>query len=102
VERDDAQGRLRTGRLLGDAIALEEVARNRNYGQAEKLASSFFDTVRDETSRTPDAAIRAALTTVQAKRDAVTAALARTDPAAVDILHDIEVELRKGLGYPVP
>lgn len=102
TERDEAQAQLRAARLLGDVIALEEVVRNRNFGQAEGMASRFFDAVRDESSRAGDAGVRAALSTVQSKRDSVTAALARTDPAAVDILHDIEVQLRKGLGYPVP
>jgi hypothetical protein len=102
IERDDAHGRLQAARLLGDVLALEEVVKNRNYGQAEQLASTFFDAVRDESSRASDASIGAAMRTIQSRRDVVTAALARTDPAVVDLLHEIEVQLRKGLGYPVP
>ena len=102
TERDEARARLRTAQLLGAIIALEEVVQDRNYGQAEQLASSFFDAVGTEISRAADATIRASLTAVQAQRDAVTAALARTDPAVSDILHQIEVQLRRGLGYPVP
>jgi hypothetical protein len=101
AERDDAQSRLRSAKLLGDVLALEETVKNRNFGTAEQLTTRFFDAVRDETARTGDASLRTALTGIQAKRDAVTAALARTDPSASDVLHDIEVELRRALGYPV-
>ena len=88
--------------LLGDVLALEEVVANRNYGQAEQLASSFFDAVREEASRTTDDAVRGALNDVQAKRDAVTAALARTDPEVATILKAMEVRLRAGLGLRQP
>jgi hypothetical protein len=102
VERDDAQARVRATMLLGDVLALEEVVANRNYGQAEQLASSFFDAVREEASRTTDDAVRGALNDVQAKRDAVTAALARTDPEVATILKAMEVRLRAGLGLRQP
>jgi hypothetical protein len=102
VERDDAEERLRVARLLGDILMLEEVVANRNYGQAEQLASRFFDAVRAEGSSVSDAGIRAALNEVQGRRDEVTAALARTDPAVATILKQIEVRLRSGIGYPVP
>lgn len=102
TERDVARSRLQSAKLLGDVLALEETVRNRNYGTAEQLTSRFFDAVRDELAQTGDATVRATLTTIETKRDAVTAALARTDPSATDILHEIEIELRRGLGYPVP
>jgi hypothetical protein len=35
-------------------------------------------------------------------RDSVTARLAKGEPAAVEILHDIELELRRALGYELP
>lgn len=102
VRVDQAEGRLRVDRLLGELLMVEEVVVRRNYGQAQELSSALFDRVAEEASRPHDAGIKAALDELRARRDVVTAALARTDPAVSDTLHELEVRLRAGLGYPVP
>jgi hypothetical protein len=97
-----AEDRVRTSELLGRLLMVKEVTARQDYGHAQQLSSAFFDAVRDETSVTRDAQLRAGLHEAQAKRDAVTAALAKGDAGAVGILHTIELRLRQGLGYPVP
>jgi hypothetical protein len=99
---DVAQAQLTASRLLGQVIRLEEVAARRDFGTAQEMSSAFFDQVRDESARTPDPAVKAALNDVQLKRDAVTAALATADASLVDLLKQVEVRLRSGLGYAVP
>ncbi len=42
------------------------------------------------------------LTSVLSRRDAVTAALAKADPAVVSTLTMVERDLRRALDYPVP
>lgn len=97
-----AETRLRIGRLLGDALTLSEVAMRRNYGQAQELSSAFFDRVRVEATETGDEAFRRVLTDILARRDAVTIALTKAEPAVVDVLHAIELALRRALGYLLP
>lgn len=94
-----AQARVRTGELLGQALTLREMALRQDYGQALELSSSFFDAVRGEAASSPDPALRDGLSEVLAKRDAVTAALAKGDLAVLETLHGIEIRLRRALGY---
>lgn len=97
-----AEDRVRTSQLLGRILMVREVTARQDYGQAQELSSAFFDAVRAEASRTQDAELRGALNEALARRDAVTAALAKADPGVIGILHSIEVRLRQALGYPVP
>jgi len=50
----------------------------------------------------PNGGLREGLTQTLARRDAVTAALAKGDPVVAGELHAIEVQLRQALGYPTP
>ena len=97
-----AEDRVRTSELLGRTLMVREVTARRDYGRARELSSAFFDAVRAEVSTTQDARLRGGLNEALAKRDAVTAALAKADPGAIEILHNIELGLRQALGYPVP
>jgi hypothetical protein len=97
-----AQAHVRTGELLGQTLTLKEVAAQRNYGQAQELSSTFFDAVRTEAARITETDLRTALNDVLVRRDAVTAALARSDPAVTEILHDIELRFRRALKFALP
>ncbi|MBI4265479.1 MAG: hypothetical protein HY657_13995 [Acidobacteria bacterium] len=97
-----ARAQVRVGQLLGRALTLKETAMSQNYGQALDLSSAFFDEVGREAMAATDAALRDDLAGLVAKRDSVTAALAKGDPAIVNTLSEIEVRLRQAVGYPTP
>lgn len=97
-----AEARVRAGVLLGELLALKEVVQNMNYGQARALSSPFFEHVRAEAGRTPDAGLRQALESILALRDPVTVALTQGDAAAFGHLRESERRLRLALGYPPP
>lgn len=97
-----AEDRVRTSELLGRLLTIQEATARQDYGHAQDLSSAFFDAVRAEVSATHNAQLRDGLNEVLAKRDAVTAALAKADPTAIEVLHTIELRLRQALGYPVP
>jgi hypothetical protein len=101
VSLERAEERLRAGEMLGQALALKESAMRQNFGLALESSTAFFDRVRAEAGTNSDAQLRETLTAVLAKRDAVTAALAKSEPAVIDSLHAMEQTLRAGLGYPV-
>lgn len=94
-----AEARVRAGELLGQALTLKEIAIRQDYGQALERSSAFFDAVRGEAATTPEPRLREGLAAVLARRDAVTAALAKTEPTAVELIHDIERLLRGAMGY---
>jgi hypothetical protein len=96
------EGRVRLGQLLGEVLALKEVVARQNYGQAQELSSAFFDRVRSAEAQPGEPAFAAVLTDVAGRRDAITAALAKADPAAIETLQAIEDRLRDALGYPRP
>lgn len=98
----EAETRIRIGQLLGEVLALKEVTSRQNYGQAQALSSSFFDRVRETAADTRANTFRDVLTDLLAKRDTVTASLAKGDPTVIEILRTIEVRLRQALGYPLP
>lgn len=98
---DAKESRIRVGVLLGQALMLEDLATQSDYGQAQAQSSRFFDAVRDEAQRNQDTELRGALMTVLGLRDGVTAALAKSDPGVVAALTVVERRLRAALGYPV-
>lgn len=100
-ELTSAEGRLRVGVLLGRALMVKDLAAGSDYGRAQQVSSEFFDAVRVESTATEDAARRAVLMSVLARRDAVTAALAKAEPAVVSALTMVERDLRRALDYPV-
>ena len=100
-ELTSAEGYLRVGVLLGRALMVKDLAAGSDYGRAQQVSSEFFDAVRAESTATEDAARRAVLMSVLARRDAVTAALAKGEPAVVSTLTMVERDLRRALDYPV-
>jgi hypothetical protein len=95
------QARDRRGRLLGRLLALQDALASGNFGEARVLSTPFFDGVRDEAAAETDAKVRASLDAILARRDAVTAALARGEASVREALVTIEGDLRRSLGYPV-
>jgi len=83
---EDAEARTRLCTLYARVQGLVDLVALKNFGQAQQLSSSFFDDVRAESSRTPNAAFRKALLGVLDMRDTVTASLTKGDPATVDSL----------------
>lgn len=100
-ELTSVEGRIRVGVLLGRALMVKELAAGSDYGRAQQVSSEFFDAVRAESTATDDAARRAVLMSVLSRRDAVTAALAKGEPAVVSTLTMVERDLRRALDYPV-
>jgi hypothetical protein len=100
-ELTSVEGRVRIGVLLGRALMLKDLATVSDYGRAQQMSSEFFDAVRTEAAATEDAARRAVLTSVLARRDAVTAGLAKAEPAVGSALTMVERDLRRVLDYPV-
>jgi hypothetical protein len=96
-----SEARVRVGELLGRALTLKDVAIRQDYGRALELSSQFFDAVRTESPRS-DVGPPDGLNEILSLRDRVTAALAKADPAVVDTLHDVELRLRRLLGYGLP
>ncbi len=102
VQLAAAEGRIRMGRLLGQALAVEEVVERQNYGQAQEVSSAFFDSVRAEAMATPSDDFRSVLNEILARRDAITTSLAKAEPGTLAVLNMIEVQLRRALAYPLP
>ena len=96
-----AEGRVRLGDILGDLLALEDAVEARNYGDAAARASRYFDRVAEEVQRGDRTDAGKTLEGVSKGRDEVTAALARSEPAVLDVLRQQEHALRSALGYPV-
>ena len=67
----------------------------KNYGEALKLSSGFFDRVRTESMQTRQPDFKPALDSTLQARDSVTAALAKGDPSALDRLRQASAQLRQ-------
>jgi hypothetical protein len=102
VELAEAQVRVRLGGLLGQLLAAEDAVSAQNYGQAQALASKFFDGVQAEDTRTAAGSFKDALDKVVRMRDPLTASLTRADPQALPLLRDAETLVRNALGFPRP
>lgn len=96
------EARVRLSGIFGRFLALRDAAEVGNFGDARGMSSPFFDAVREEADKAPGATVSAALERVLARRDAVTAGLARNEASIREVLVAIERELRRVQGYPVP
>lgn len=79
---------------------LEETRDPAAHEKAMAQSTRFFDVIRVELGRTASAEARAALTEVLGRRDGVTAALARRDPAVRAELDEIRRTLHPLLRSP--
>jgi len=82
-------------RLENDLVALVDQTQNQNYGEAQKLSSRFFNDLRAELDRSPNASYRQTLETIFAHRDAVTSGLTRADAATIGPLRQSLNEIRQ-------
>jgi hypothetical protein len=83
-------------------LTVKELTARQDYGVALERSTALFDAIRQEAARTPNAMLRDGLTDVLVRRDAVTAGLAKADPATANVLHEIELQLRAALDYELP
>lgn len=96
----DLEARTRGAELLGALLHLSDAAARRDFGQAQRLSTVFFDQIRSEAAASAVPALRSGLPDVLAERDAVTAALASPDERVAARLQQLQVKLRSALGYP--
>jgi hypothetical protein len=97
----EAEARLRLYVLRSRLDRVIESVRARNYGDAAKFSTEFFDDMRAAASQTQDARIVSELEAVLAIRDSVTMRLAVGDPAILDTLNGAMNRLRQ-LSDPLP
>lgn len=91
------EDRLRVASLLVQLLHVIDQTDARNYGEAGTLATRYFDSARDEAARATDGRAKQALADILAQRDAVTGALARSDPSIVAELQKEQRALRTAL-----
>lgn len=85
----------RIARLENQLLVLIEQTEAQNYGEAQKLSNTFFDDMRKEIDRNKNAAYVPKLEAILARRDAVTASLARGDASALASLKQSLTEMRE-------
>jgi hypothetical protein len=89
----DALGRI--ARLENELLVLIEQTEGQNYGEAQKLSNSFFDEVRKEIDRDKGAPYVSKLEAILARRDAITAGLARAEAPTIGALRQSLTEMRE-------
>jgi hypothetical protein len=102
VQLADAQARLRLYALHTRLVGVIEAVREKNYGDAAKLSSEFFDGTRAAVNQSQDAQVNSSLEAVLAARDTVTSRLAMADPSVLDVLNGAMVRLQPLLESPSP
>lgn len=96
----ELEARNRGAELLGALLHLSDAAARKDFGQAQRLSTVFFDQVRAEAAASAVPALRSGLPGVLGERDAVTAALANPAEQVAARLQELQVKLRAALGYP--
>jgi hypothetical protein len=89
----DSLGRLT--RLENELLQLIEQSEGQNYGEAQKLSNTYFDDLRREIDQDKGAPYAAKLEMIMARRDAVTAGLARAEAPTVGPLKQSLAEMRE-------
>ena len=95
AELASSQALGRIARLQNQLLVLIEQAEAQNYGEAQKLSNSFFDDVRKEIDRDKGAPYSSKLEAILARRDAVTAGLAKAEAPTVGALRQSLTEMRE-------
>ncbi len=88
----EAVGRL--ARLENELLVLIEQTESQNYGEAQKESATFFDDVRKEIDANKSAPYAPKLEAILARRDAVTAGLAKAEAPTVTVLKQSLTEMR--------
>ncbi|HSS98113.1 MAG TPA: hypothetical protein VLK33_13830, partial [Terriglobales bacterium] len=95
AELASSQALGRIARLQNELLLLIEQTESQNYGEAQKLSNSFFDDVRKEIDRDKGAPFLTKLETILARRDAVTAGLAKAEAPTIGALRQSLTEMRE-------
>ncbi len=82
----NVQAVARICKLENELLALLNQTDSQNYGNARTLSNTFFDDMRWEADRDQNASYKADLENILGQRDAVTAGLAKADPATATTL----------------
>lgn len=85
-ELSNAKATIHLYQLQDQLLALSMQTASKNYGDAATLSTKFFDDLRQTATRTPQTDVKSELESVLDQRDAVTAALARGEPNAHELL----------------
>jgi len=100
-QRDAAQRELRLSQLEGTLASAAIDARRGEYEPARQTASDFFTVLRSQLDAGEDSALtarqREASAPLLARRDDIITHLARSDPAAAELLSDLYVSYRKAV-----
>ncbi len=94
TELASSQALGRVARLQNELLVLIEQTEGQNYGEAQKLSNTFFDEVRKEIDRDKGTPYVSKLEAILARRDAVTAGLARAEAPTVGALRQSLTEMR--------
>jgi Na+-transporting NADH:ubiquinone oxidoreductase subunit NqrC len=73
-------------RIENDLLVLERATREQNYGQAQQLSGKFFDDLRQDIDKYPNASYTPTMQSILAQRDAITAGLTRADASTLATL----------------
>lgn len=92
-----SEAKVRLCLLQSQLVSLFQEAENKNYADASALSTKFFDGVRHEVDSAPSSSLKSALESVLNQRDAVTAALAKADPKASDLLSQLLVDFNQNI-----
>jgi hypothetical protein len=90
-----AEETAQVARLENELLVLIEQTESQNYGEGQKLSNTFFDDLRKQIDHDKSAAYVQKLETILARRDAVTAGLAKADPSTVTALRQSLGEMRE-------
>ena len=85
----------RVARLENQLLVLIEQTEGQNYGEAQKLSNSFFDDMRKEIERDKGGGYISKLEAILARRDAITAGLARAEAPTLGALRQSLTEMRE-------
>ena len=84
----------RLAHLENELLALIEQTESQNYGEAQKQSAIFFDNIRKEIDLDKTAPYVPKLEAILARRDAVTAGLAKAEAPTVTMLKQSLTEMR--------
>ena len=90
----DTQSRLQIYSLSDRLVRVIDKVEEKNFGDAQKFSSEFFDQVSAEMTQINDEHRKSVLQSILNKRDAVTAGLANGSSATTEVLHQTLRELR--------
>jgi hypothetical protein len=97
VKLTKSEAKVRLCHLQSQLVSLLEETENKNYADASALSTKFFDGVRQESDNTPPSSLKSSLESTLNQRDAVTAALAKGDPKARDLLAQLLADLNQSI-----